>query len=45
MIVNSNSKYFIEILEDFSLKAKERNINVKLISESGNTTYKYIKKY
>jgi MFS superfamily sulfate permease-like transporter len=25
----------IEILEDFSLKAKERNINVKLISERG----------
>jgi hypothetical protein len=26
----------IEILEDFSLKAKERNINVTLISERGN---------
>jgi hypothetical protein len=27
----------IEILEDFSLKAKERNINVTLISERGIT--------
>ena len=25
----------IEILEDFSIKAKERNINIKLISERG----------
>ena len=25
----------VEILDDFALKAKERNINIKLVSENG----------